>query len=82
MKPIRFSRHASERLRDRGATEDEVAEAIRTAPWTPAGGQRFECQKDFLYGTDWNGRFYAMKRVRPIFVEEPDKIVIITVYVY
>jgi hypothetical protein len=81
-KPIRFSRHARERLRDRGTTEEEVVETMRTAPWTPAGAQRFECRRDFLYGADWNGRFYATKQVRPIFVEEPSEIVVVTVYVY
>ena len=82
MQPIRLSRHAQERLCDRGATEDEVAEAFRTAPGAPAGAQRFECQKDFPYGSEWNGRFYATKRVRPIFVEEPNEIVVIPVNVY
>ncbi len=44
MKPIRFSRHVSERLHDRSATEEEVIETIRTMPWTSAGTRRFECQ--------------------------------------
>ena len=30
----------------------------------------------------WNNRYYAMKQVRPIFVDEPDEIVVVTVYVY
>jgi hypothetical protein len=81
-KPIRFSRHARERLRDRGAKEEEVVETIRTTPWIPVGSQRFECRKDFPYGVDWNGQFYATKQVRPIFVEEPSEIVVVTVYVY
>lgn len=64
----------------RGATEQEVMDAIRTAPWKPAELGRWECRKNFDYGRDWNGRFYATKQVRPIFVEEDDEIV--TVYVY
>lgn len=28
------------------------------------------------------GRWYAMRRLRPIFVEEPTEIVVVTVYVY
>jgi hypothetical protein len=81
-KPIRFSHHARERLRDRGATEEEVVETIRTTPWTPAQAQRFECHRNFPYGADWNGRLYATKQVRPIFVEEASHIVVVTVYVY
>ena len=43
---------------------------------------RFECQKDFPYRQEWNGKIFATKRVRPIFVEEPKEIVVVTVYTY
>ena len=43
---------------------------------------RLECSKEFAYEALWNGRQYACKRVRPIFVESPDEIVVVTVYVY
>ena len=82
MKPVRFSGHALENMRFRGATEHEVSEAIRTTTWAPAEQGRLECRKDFIYGRDWNGRFYAMKQIRPIFVEESDHIIVVTVYVY
>jgi hypothetical protein len=82
MKRIRFSRHAYERLQDRGATVEEVVETIRTADWTPVASGRWSCQKDFRFESVWNGKFYAMKQVRPIFVEEPEEIVVVTVYVY
>jgi len=82
MKPIRLSGHARDNLRYRGATEEEVKEAIRTAPWGPAELGRLECRKDFPYGREWNKKVYATKRVRPIFVEEADEIVVVTVYVY
>jgi len=82
MKPIRLSGHARDNLRYRGATEEEVKEAIRTAPWGPAELGRLECRKDFPYGREWNKKVYATKRVRPILVEEADEIVVVTVYVY
>ena len=41
-----------------------------------------ETSKEFAFEDCWNGRFYAKKMVRPIFVEEEDEIVVITVYVY
>jgi len=82
MKPIRLSGHARDNLRYRGATEEEVKEAIRTTPWRPAELGRLECQKDFPYGREWNKKVYPTKRVRPIFVEEADEIVVVTVYVY
>ncbi|MBC8248142.1 MAG: hypothetical protein H8E90_00555 [Anaerolineales bacterium] len=82
MKPIRLSGHARDNLRYRGATEEEVKEAIRTAPWGPAELGRLECRKGFPYGREWNKKVYATKRVQPIFVEEADEIVVVTVYVY
>ena len=82
MKPIRLSAHARENAHCRGATEEEISEAIETAPWCSAASGRQECRKDFAYGREWNGRYYATKQVRPIFVEEATEIVVITVYVY
>ena len=70
----------------RGSTRrpgmEEVAEAMRTAPWTPAEFGRLECHKDFAFGRAWNGVVYATKRVRPIFVEESEELVVVTVYTY
>lgn len=34
------------------------------------------------YAAEWNGKVYATKQVRPIFVDEADVIVVVTVYVY
>ena len=81
-KPIRFSGHAREQLYYRGATEEEVLEAIRTASWEPAEIGRMQCAKDFSFGKEWNGIWYATKRVRPIFAEEATEIVVVTLYTY
>jgi hypothetical protein len=82
LKPIRLSGHARQRLVRRGVSEGEVIEAIRTSSWQPAARGRLECRKDFGYGREWNGSFYATKQVRPIFVEESGEIVVVTVYSY
>ena len=82
MKPIRLSRHARENMVFRGATEEEIVEAIRQAEWLPAARGRFDCRKEFPFGRAWNGRGYASKQVRPVFVDEPAEIVVVTVYVY
>ena len=55
---------------------------IYTASWGPAERGRCECRMDFSYGREWNGKFYATKRVRPVFVEEPNEILVMTAYVY
>ena len=82
MKPIRLSQHARENIRYRGATEEEVVETIQTAKWEPTKHERLECRKDFTYEQEWNGKFYATKKVRPIFVEKSEGILVVTVYVY
>jgi hypothetical protein len=81
-KPVRLSGHARNQLRFRGATEAEVIEAIRTGPWGPAELGRLECRKNFIFNAEWNKRFYGARQVRPIFVDEPDEIVVVTIYVY
>ncbi len=81
-KPIRLSGHARQQLARRGASEEEIAQAIRTAAWQPAALGRMECHMDFPYRKEWNGKVYQTKQVRPIFVEEADEIVVVTVYTY
>ncbi len=66
----------------RGFTVAEVQEAIRTCPWGTAELGRMDCRKTFAYGKDWNGRHYGSKLVRPVFVDNPGEIVVITVYTY
>jgi hypothetical protein len=82
IKPVRLSGHARDQLRYRGVSEHEILETIRSAPWQSAELGRLECRKDFSFGQRWNGRQYATKQVRPIFVEEAEEIVVITVYSY
>jgi hypothetical protein len=82
MKPIRFSAHALGYAKRRGFTVAEVEDAIRTSSWHSANQGRIECRKDFPFGQLWNGRLYSTKRVRPIFVDNPSEIVVVTVYTY
>jgi hypothetical protein len=43
---------------------------------------RITRRKIFAINREWNERVYATKEVRPIFVEEADEIVVVTVYTY
>ncbi|MEJ7761549.1 MAG: DUF4258 domain-containing protein [Thermomicrobiales bacterium] len=81
-KPIRLSDHARGYLVRRGFTEGEVAEAVRTCAWRSARNERWEAERDRPYDTVWNGRHDATKRIRPIFVENSEEIVVVTVYAY
>jgi hypothetical protein len=81
-KLIRLSQHAKQQLEFRGATEQQIVEAIRTETWEPAELGRLECRKNFVFNSEWNKKYYDTKQVRPIFVDEPDEIIVVTVYVY
>jgi hypothetical protein len=74
MKPIRLSRHALSYATKRGFTVAEVEETIRTSAWGAAELGRLDCRKDFPYGKEWNGKIYATRQVRPVFVAEAEEI--------
>ena len=57
-------------------------ETIQESPWQPAELGRLECRKAYPFGKEWNKKLYATREVRPIFVEEPGEIVVVTVYTY
>jgi hypothetical protein len=82
MKPVRLSTHAMSYAVKRGFTVAEVEEAMQTCPWQPAELSRLECTMSFPFNREWNGKVYATKLVRPIFVEEANEIVVVTVYTY
>ena len=82
MKPIRLSHHATLYFASRGFTETEVVYAIGSATWGPADRGRLECRIDLPFDGEWNGKHYMTKQIRPVFVDEPDEIVVVTVYTY
>lgn len=82
MKLIRLSSHAESYITKRGFSIAEVVETISCSEWQQLENNRLECKKDFVYNKHWNNRLYKIKQVRPIFVEEENEIVVITVYTY
>ncbi len=81
-KPIRFSRHALQQMSERGASEEEVTEAIRSGEQVPAKRGRFGYRKNFQYQRLWGGRYYAVKQVLAIVAEEAEVMVVVTVYTF
>jgi hypothetical protein len=82
MKSVRLTKHAQGYFERRGFTVEEVEKAIRSATWQPAEKSRFECELEFPFDKEWNGRRYVWKKVNPVFVEEETEIVVITVYTF
>ena len=81
-KQIHFTLHALLSLKKRGAAEEEAKQSVTEGNQTPAKYGRLEAAKTFSYNGLWNGNHYRWKQVVPIFVEELDRIVVITVYVF
>jgi hypothetical protein len=82
VKPVGLTKHAEGYYQSRGFSKAEVEAVIRNGPWRPAARGRMESDLGIEFDSDWNGRHYKAKTIRPIFVDEPAEIVVITVYVY
>jgi hypothetical protein len=84
MKPIRYSNHARLQMVLRGVTEEEVTMAIRSGEWKTAkmGKSRSKYRFDFNRISLTNQKFYKYKIVEPVFTEELNELVVITVKVY
>ena len=81
-KPIVFSLHARTRMRERGASEEDVREAIRIGHWEPAQRGLFLYRLNVEFKREWDGRYYGVQQVVPVVAEESDRFVVVTVYTF
>jgi len=83
-KPIVISRHAAQRMAQRGTVSEQVEQVIRTAPWEPAQRGKWHARRVLPFDavSPVNGRHYAYKTVDAIFADHPASIVVVTVKVY
>ncbi len=79
---IRFTKHALRQCEERGASREEVIEAIKNGLRESAKHGRFICKSNFQFNGYWQEKFYTIKQVAPIIVEENDETVVITVYTF
>jgi len=82
VKPIRFTQHARLQCAERGATEEEVVQAIREGVAEPARQGRVLYRFNFTFHRTWQGNWHAIKQVAPVVKEETDEIVVVTVYTF
>lgn len=80
--PITIIDHAQERMLERGASEDEVRITLEEGIPSEAKSGRKAKEKILIYDGFWQGQRYPQKKVRVIYVEEGDEMVVLTVYVY
>ena len=81
-KKLIFTNHALERAEERGATIEEILEVLNTAESSLAKKGKYQKEKIFKFGKEWMGKIYEEKKIRVIYTEEEDNIVVITVYVF
>ncbi|RJR21262.1 MAG: DUF4258 domain-containing protein [Nitrospiraceae bacterium] len=84
MKQIKFSDHAKAQMSLRGASVEEVVIAINSGTWESAKLGKFKRKHKFEYNevSMVNQKIYKYKTVEPVFADENDKIIVITVKVY
>ena len=68
----------------RGASDTDVTTAIKLGEWEHArvGRLKTRLRFDFNKTAQTNQKFYKYKTVEPVFADETDEIVVITVKVY
>ena len=76
---IRFHPHAHERMKERGATEDEVKSAIEEGEQFPAKFNRTGFRRNFSFNGKWRGKYYRTKQVEVFAIQENTDWVVITV---
>lgn len=79
---ISFTEHAGERANERGASKDEIRMVLLKGEDVKVKKGRKGKELVFGYNGEWLGKQYPQKKVKVIYVEENDEMVIITVIVY
>jgi len=75
---VRLHPHAVARLIERGASETEVVETIRSGERVPARLGRTGFRRNFAFDGTWRGRSYRTKQIEAYAVEEKDVWLVIT----
>ena len=63
-------------------TRRKSAKPSNAALREPAKRGRFMYRLNFQYAAHWQDKFYAIKQVAPVVVEEQNEIVVVTVYTF
>jgi len=82
VKRIRLTEHARLQCAERGATEQEVMQAVREGLREPAKFGRMLCRFNFAFNRTWQDNWYAVKQVAPVIKEETDEVLVVTVYTF
>lgn len=78
---INIDKHARDRAEERGTTEDEIYETVKTGKYAVANSNRTAKEKIYSFNKELNGKFYREKLVKVIYIVENEVIIVITVVV-
>lgn len=78
---VRLHPHAIARIAERGATEQEVIEAVTNGEMFPAKFGRTGFRRNFPHSGLWRGRAFGTKQIEAFAVEEDAEWLVITVIV-
>jgi hypothetical protein len=71
--------HARERMFERGVNRQEITITLEEQNFTLGRGGRKIKEKVFEYNKAWLGEEYPEKKVKIVYVEEGEKLVVLTV---
>ena len=76
---IRIHPHALERMKERGATKEEVLKTVEKGEQFPAKFNRTGYRRNFLFQSQWLGKHYRTKQLEVYAVRENADLLVITV---
>ena len=79
---IQIEPHTLQRAEERGTNIDEIKIVLEQGVEIPARGNRKAKAKVFTFKKERLGKYYEEKRVEVIYLEEEDKVITVTVYVF
>lgn len=81
-KDVQVDPHTLDRAAERGTDETEIRDVLATGVRVPARYGRLAKAKVYPFGRERGGKMYPQKRVEVYYVEEAERIVTVTVYVF
>lgn len=78
---INIHTHAAKRAVERGASESEVIDTVKSGESFPAKFGRIGFRKNFLYNGKWNNKYYPTKQIEAYCVRENKNWLVITVII-
>ncbi len=78
---VKVHPHARKRMRERGASENEVMKTVETGERFPAKFGRSGFRRNFVFDGVWRGKEYKTKQIEVYGVEEAADFIVISVVV-